>query len=60
VAACCLLNHQLAIPNVSTMGNMADESDHPNVFVAIASPSTEPLNFSWDGNGIKEDGKFQN
>ena len=37
---------------------MADEPDHPNVFVAIAFPSTESLN--WDGHRIKEDGKFQN
>jgi hypothetical protein len=33
--------------------------DQPNVFAAIAFPSTGSVNFSWDGHGIKEDGKFQ-
>ena len=42
------------------MANVADEPDHPNAFVSHRLPSTGALNFSWDGQGIKEDGKFQN
>ena len=30
------------------------------VSMTTASPSTESLNFYWDGHGIKEDDKFQN
>ena len=38
-------------------GNEADEPDHPNVFAAIAFPSTESLN--WNGQGIKDHSKSQ-
>jgi hypothetical protein len=39
------------------MTNVADEPDQPNVFVAVASASTDSLN--WNGYGIEEDGKSQ-
>ena len=40
-----------------SMTNVADEPDQPNVFVAVASASTDSLN--WNGYGIEEDGKSQ-